>query len=310
MKEERPSAQTTIEHKLESVDGFGDKKAVLVFLSGSMVGRKVPLITRETSVGRSSKCSISINDRHISRTHFVVLVDERGALLKDEKSKNGTMVNGVKLRRHRLRDGDKIQLSNDTILKFTLQDVAESEFHDQMYNMAVMDPVTNIYNRRHFLQRLSEAFERAVTEDRNLALLMLDLDHFKQVNDTFGHLAGDEVLITVARELKRMLRSSDTIARFGGEEFAVLLDDKDEELACQIAERMRSHVEKLPVPYDDHVIHITMSIGVTVHNASDPFESPQELIREADNCLYMSKEQGRNRTTSSSQALAETRTLL
>jgi two-component system cell cycle response regulator len=305
-----PVSNTTIEHKLEVSDGFGDKKPFLYVLSGPQVGRKYALVEARTKVGRSSKVTVTISDRQISREHFEIILDDQGALLRDLGSKNGTHINGVRLDEHRLRDGDKIQVSAETIMKFTLQDVTESHFHDRLYSMATRDPVTNAYNRRHFLEQFAEAFEFAVTEEQPLSLLMLDIDHFKAVNDTHGHLAGDEALRQLARWLRSELRSDDLLSRFGGEEFAVLLRDTPEERAVRIAERMRRTVQQSQVTWEDRSFNVTISIGVATHSVDCPFPNPEAIIREADTCLYISKDNGRNRTTCASDLQEETRVTL
>ncbi len=303
------SAYTTIEYRIDEVSSQTDRKPFIYILSGALVGRKYPLLEERSSVGRSSKCTICISDKQISRRHFEVCLDAEGAVLNDLGSKNGTFVNGVKCEQHRLADGDKIQISAATIMKFTLQDVTESHFHDKLYSMATRDPVTNAYNRRHFLTQLTDAYEQSSLEESPLSLLMLDLDHFKRVNDTYGHLAGDLALQQVARALRGELRSDDILARYGGEEFAVLLRDADEIAALRIAERMRKVVSELRLDYQGITFNVTISIGVATFTADSPYPDINAIIREADGCLYASKERGRNRVTTPAELMEETAAL-
>lgn len=307
MTDEGPhSSHTTVEYRLDNVSDKVDKKPFIYVLSGALVGRKYPLLETRSTIGRSSKCTICISDKQISRQHFEVVLEGQEVEIRDLGSKNGTFVNGVKSDVTTLQDGDKIQISAATIMKFTLQDVTESHFHDELYTMATRDPVTNAYNRRHFLTQFTEAYDQTFVDESSLSLLMLDLDHFKQVNDTHGHLAGDHALQKVARALRGELRSDDLLARYGGEEFAALLRDADETAALQIAERMRSAVEETVFKYEDSEFRVTVSIGVATHSARDPFTSVDAIIGEADGCLYASKERGRNRVTTPMDLMEET----
>jgi len=300
------STHTTVEYRLDDVKAKGEKKPFLYILAGSLVGRKYPLTESRSSVGRSSKCTICISDKQISRQHFEVLLEGGAAVVRDLGSRNGTFVNGVKRDVSPLADGDKIQISAATIMKFTLQDVTESHFHDKLYSMATRDPVTNAYNRGHFLTQFAQSYEQTFVDESALSMLMLDLDLFKRVNDTYGHLAGDLALQMVARALRGELRSNDLLARYGGEEFAALLRDADEEAAVAIAERMRVAVAEMKLKYQEAEFQVTISIGVATHTVQDPFPDIDSMIREADSCLYASKERGRNLVTTPGDLMEET----
>jgi two-component system, cell cycle response regulator len=307
MTEDGPlSSHTTVEYRLDDMPAKGEKKPFLYVLAGSLVGRKYPLTESCSSVGRSSKCTICVSDNQISRQHFEILLEGGAAVVRDLGSKNGTFVNGVKRDMSPLKDGDKIQISAATIMKFSYQDVTESHFHDKLYSMATRDPVTNAYNRGHFLTQFAQAYEQTFVDESALSMLMLDLDHFKRVNDTFGHLAGDLALQRVARALLGELRSDDLLARYGGEEFAALLRDADEDAALAIAERMRVAVAETKLKYQESEFQVTISIGVATHTVRDPFPDIDSIIREADGCLYASKERGRNRVTTPTDLMEET----
>lgn len=158
---------------------------------------------------------------------------------------------------------------------------------------SIRDELTGLHNRRYLMTRLGEEFERARRKGTALGLLMIDIDHFKIVNDTFGHPAGDEVLRSVGQTLASMLREYDVGGRYGGEEFAVVLTETTPADMVKMAERIREKIEQL----DDHGkatgIHVTISIGVAVLNDTDTIET---LLQRADSALYRAKEAGRNRT--------------
>lgn len=157
---------------------------------------------------------------------------------------------------------------------------------------SITDFITNSYNHRYFQQQLRSELERAQVRSRPLSLLMIDLDHFKQVNDTYGHLFGDQVLKSIAGRLKEELRTTDILSRYGGEEFAVILPGSNLAGARTVAERLREAVQLSPVLVEDKEIHVTVSIGVAAH--SDQANEAQTLIWLADKALYQSKNSGRN----------------
>jgi len=161
-------------------------------------------------------------------------------------------------------------------------------------NLSITDALTGIANRRHFEWRLSEEIERARRYSYPLSALMLDLDHFKQVNDNYGHQIGDIVLQQVAQRLRRILRRTDFLARYGGEEFIVLAPQTPADRALILAERLRQVIAESPIPVADNLqIHITISIGVAVF--PDHAQNESELVRAADAALYKAKQTGRNR---------------
>jgi diguanylate cyclase (GGDEF)-like protein len=197
----------------------------------------------------------------------------------------------------RLADGDKIQLGSATILKLTFQDAIEEGFQRQMFESASRDALTNIYNKRFFLERLSSEFAYAVRHNALLSLILLDIDHFKRVNDTYGHLAGDYVLATLAQLVGPVVRSEDVFARYGGEEFVVMSRSTDPPSAAVVSERIRQHVASHPFEYDGKRIAITVSLGVAGMPRPD-VKSPEDLIERADRALYEAKHAGRNRVVS------------
>lgn len=166
--------------------------------------------------------------------------------------------------------------------------------HDHLQRLAALDPLTGIYNRRFGLQRLNEEFHRAVRTNNPMAVLMLDIDHFKSVNDTYGHLTGDRALVHVARLARSMLRDGDVLLRFGGEEFMVILPGAACKDAVDIAQRIRRAIEDSAIQNDVGSFHLTLSIGAASYPETD-VDNQDALVQMADQRLYHAKETGRNR---------------
>lgn len=295
-KEKKDPAEQTVVTQVGKVEEVGEKRAYILFLSGPLVGKLQALKKGETILGRAADANIVINDNRISRHHISVTFKEGKTTLADLGSTNGTFVNGKRIQKHILQDGDKIQLSSTTIFKFAFQDNIENVFHQELYKMAILDAVTGIYNKRYFLNRLQEEFSHATRLKQPFSLLMIDVDHFKNINDHFGHLAGDFALAFLAESIKKIVRGSDIAARFGGEEFAVILRNTEEKGAWQLAERLRHYIEKHPASFEAQAIPFTISIGIAT--VSEEIPSPEALLETADQYLYLSKNSGRNKTHS------------
>lgn len=290
----------TIITQVSKVDSNGEKQAFILFLSGPLVGKLHQLDEGETTLGRATEAKIAVNDNRISRKHLSIRVNSGVATITDLGSTNGTFVNGKRIQTHTLKDGDKIQISSSTIFKFAHQDNLENVFHQELYKMAVVDALTGVFNKRYFLDRLKEEFSHSKRIKQPLSLLMIDVDHFKNINDTHGHLAGDSVLSHLAGTVKQITRASDIFARYGGEEFAVLLRNSDEKGAIQMAERIRQTVEKSPAQFDSLSIPLTVSVGLATLCEGEEYDSPEAFLETADKFLYKSKEGGRNKTSSKS----------
>ncbi len=273
-------------------------RAYLIVLAGATVGEMFKLPAGRATIGRGKSSEVALFDEGVSRAHARILSEGDEVWVEDLGSRNGTFVNGERLTSNakvQLADGDKIQVGRTTILKFTYHDSLEESFQQQMYESALRDGLTKVYNKRYFAERLTSELRFAVRHRAALALLMLDLDHFKSINDTFGHVAGDKVLAAVAMTLTKSVRNEDVVARYGGEEFAVLLRATPVEHVRTTAERLRRQVEALAVESDDGtLVHCTVSIGV----ATFPelvVKTPDELTSAADAALYRAKHAGRNR---------------
>jgi diguanylate cyclase (GGDEF)-like protein len=192
-----------------------------------------------------------------------------------------------------LRDGDKIQVGSTTILKFTYSDELEENFRERMLDAALRDGLTGAFNKGHFNQQLQSEVAYARRHATPLSLLMLDADHFKKVNDTYGHPAGDYVLASLAEIVHGAIRTEDLFARVGGEEFAVLCRGVGANQSLALAERLRSTVETFAFAHQGRRFRVSISVGVAAW--FDQPNSATQLIADADEALYKAKSSGRNR---------------
>jgi diguanylate cyclase (GGDEF)-like protein len=275
------------------------KHAYLLVLAGPQFGEIFPLSEgRELVIGRRDDADVQIRDDGVSRRHATLRVEGHGAVLLDQGSANGTYVNGARVPEARVEDGARIQVGGHTTLKFVWADEVEALYQLRLAEGALQDPLTGLYNRRHLDDRLGSELAASLRHGRPLSLLMIDIDHFKDVNDASGHLAGDEALKMVAFVLRGAVRKEDVLARYGGEEFVVIARETPLEGARALAERIRRAVERSRCAWEDGELAVTVSVGVSV--AAGPSEyvperSERELVEAADRALYAAKQQGRNR---------------
>jgi len=288
--------EQTVIHKRMPVGGAPrERNAYLIVLSGRAVGQMFKLTQGEHVLGRSADADIRLDDEGVSRLHAKMRRRSDGTVeVSDLDSTNGTYVNGAQIRHFTLSDGDRIQIGSVTILKFSYQDSLEEQFQQQLRESAIRDPLTQAYNKRFFNEQLEKDFSHAQRHRLPLSLIMLDVDHFKSINDTHGHPAGDHVLQRLAATIMASLRTEDAFSRVGGEEFAVIMRDCTEPEAMQLAERLRRLVASTQFVYGGKTLPVTISLGVS---SFDPARHPRitELVEEADRCLYEAKRRGRNR---------------
>lgn len=294
--QEEDVSERTIVTGIHQFEEPEDQKAYIMFISGQLSGKLCYLENKETVIGRASDCDVSINDSRISRHHLQITIEGNQASIEDLGSTNGTFVNGERVKKRVLANGDQVHISSDTLFKFALGGEAEQILLKEMHQMANYDAVTGIHNKHVFEKRFNEEFSYAQRNKLPLSLLMLDIDFFKKVNDTYGHMAGDYVLKGVAARIGEALRDEDILARYGGEEFTVILRGTDRDSAFILAERIRKLVESRPFSFEKQLIPTTVSVGVaTLNNGS--YTNTADLLAQADACLYKSKEGGRNRVT-------------
>jgi diguanylate cyclase (GGDEF)-like protein len=264
----------------------------MVMIYGDDLGKKYNLGAPSLIIGRSSKCDIQIDQESVSRNHCRVINTGRSLLVRDLGSTNGTYVNDRAIDEHVLRDGDLIKVGR-SIFKFLTGGNIEHAYHEEIYRLTTVDGLTQVYNKRYFMEVLEREISRSHRYTRELSLIMFDIDHFKGVNDTYGHLAGDHVLRHLAAVVSADIRREDIMARYGGEEFAIVLPEIDHYNAMKFAEKIRRLVETTKFEFEDTVIPITISVGVVTSKKDDL--QVVELIRIADEQLYQAKESGRNR---------------
>ena len=269
---------------------------VFTVTSGLDAGRVLP-IPKGTMVtfGRSTDCTYPFEDPSLSREHAIVMRVGNDYTLKDGGSTNGTFVNDVRVPTTAvLRDGDRLQLGLHTMLRFALVSADEEAALRRVYDAAIKDGLTGVYNRKYLEERMLSELAFAARHQTLLSVIIIDVDHFKKVNDTFGHLAGDAVLRNVARVFGGGMRPEDVVARYGGEEFVVVLRGIPLQEAAVVAERLRREVEASVVDFEGQPIRVTSSAGVA---CSNEFQSADKtaLLGAADGRLYKAKSSGRNR---------------
>ena len=276
--------------------GVKRDRAYLVVLAGASVGEMYKVEGDKTVIGRGQKAQVRLLDDGISREHAQVVVEGNRIYLEDLGSTNGTFCNGLKVDRRELCDGDKILVGSTTILKFTYHDNLDEIFQKQMYESALRDGLTKAFNKKYFTDRLESELTFALRHQSPLVLVMFDIDHFKKVNDTHGHQAGDLVLSELSTLLTSALRAEDVFARYGGEEFAVICRGTDLTQAQVVGERIRKAVETHRFTFEGTHIPVTISIGIA--GMPDPaVKDATDLVARADKALYQSKHGGRNRVT-------------
>ncbi|MET0593988.1 MAG: GGDEF domain-containing protein [Polyangiaceae bacterium] len=278
-------------------------RATFTVVSGPNAGAIFSLVADENIIGRGKECSIRVIDAGISRRHARVVRQAPGQyVVEDLGSSNGTFLGGEKIVGQRpLAEGDRLAVGPTIELRFGFTDEAEEGALRRLYESSVLDALTGAYNRKHFEERLASEVAYAKRHETPLSLLMFDLDHFKRVNDTFGHLGGDHVLRTVGGLVKRTLRVEDIFARYGGEEFAIIARGIDVGKAYLFAERIRIAIETAKIEYNGLLVPVTVSLGVAALACVSENPTAEALIGKADERLYVAKGTGRNRTVSGSR---------
>jgi diguanylate cyclase (GGDEF)-like protein len=267
---------------------------VLVVISGKPLGKSF-ILTKETSVlGRELTADISVGETSISRKHTEFIRSEEGIIVKDLGSTNGTYVNDQRVEGTRpLNDGDLVRCGS-TILKFLKEGKIENVHYGKMYDLATRDDLTGALNKKAILDMIAEEFARSQSKASPLTVLFFDIDHFKKTNDTFGHIAGDYVLKETCNIImNKMIRQKDALGRYGGEEFALVLRETPLRIGVDVAERIRSTIEKHNFTFDGRQIPVTISIGVVALDSTT--KTADDMIAFADKALYDAKNQGRNR---------------
>jgi two-component system cell cycle response regulator len=289
--------KTTVESTLSTdalrvLHSVASTEACVVVLAGGRLGQHVTLTDQALEIGRSGRCGLQLDVPSVSRIHGHIEWDGYSHVLVDGGSTNGTYVGERRIARHALRDGDRFQMGH-VLIKYLASGNIEAAYHAEIQRLARQDPLTGIANKACF----DEALQQAVTPGRSgsepLTLLVWDLDHFKRINDTYGHPAGDSVLRQAASLAQAQLESDQLVGRVGGEEFAVLCPRLELAGGRGLGERIRAGVERFTFVFDDQQIAVTTSVGVA-SCLPDSDESAAQLFARADARLYEAKAAGRN----------------
>jgi two-component system, cell cycle response regulator len=269
-------------------------RPVLLRMDGVQAGQIVGLEQSPFTVGRHPTNSLRIDEDSISRSHARIIRVGDEYMVEDLGSRNGTFVAGKRITRSKLAHDSWLQFGPRVSFRFSLTDVREEKLLRKLYESSTRDALTGAYNRLHFEERLRAEVAYAIRHRTPASLLIIDLDHFKRVNDTWGHPAGDAVLKAASDACMRAVRTEDVFARFGGEEFAVVLRNIELQGAARLGGRLREAVAEGAVEHETGPIKITLSAGAaSLSCCKNP--SAEELISIADRRLYAAKQQGRNR---------------
>ncbi|MCP3987425.1 MAG: GGDEF domain-containing protein [bacterium] len=291
--EQDTNTKTVSLAQLSSETANGEQSC-LVVLRGPELGRRTELNGPTLSIGRGSDCDLPVRVSNVSRYHCRIEVRDSRTFVRDLGSTNGTRLNGFSMPPNEdfvIEGGDLLQVG-DCVFKFLDGGSVETRFHEEVYRRVVVDNLTQVHNRRFFVEFLEKEISRCRRHSRSLCLLLIDIDHFKRVNDEIGHTAGDEVLRRVASCLASHARREECLARYGGEEFAMVLPESRTDGARQLAARLRESIEALNPEIEGKTVPITVSIGLAEWD--DSMQAVEDMVRAADTRLYEAKDAGRN----------------
>lgn len=267
------------------------QQAYLVVIAGPRLGHRVVLDEQPLEIGRGTQCGLQLDVDSVSRLHARVEWTGQSHKVVDLRSTNGTYVNEMRVTEQELRDADRLQIGK-VLLKYISGSNVENAYHEEIQRLMRFDGLTGVHNRSHFEETFHNVVWRARFDPTPTTLILFDLDHFKSINDTFGHTAGDAVLRQVAAVVTQQVPEGQLFARVGGEEFAVLLSGFDLQGGYALAETIRRAVESTVFSFDGNRIPVTLSLGVAQRQADD--QAPQQLYERADLQLYAAKNSGRN----------------
>lgn len=287
-----PEMQTLVRTKAENEALQLPAEWALVVYAGAALGRVFPLASGDTLVGRAPDSGVALLDGEVSRQHARIHVEEGRVQVEDLGSTNGTRINGDRLLGPvMLQDGDRLEMGGH-VLKLVFLDPLERTFHETLLDLSTKDPLTGLANRGSVLAEFQNRFGLSLRYNRPLSIVICDLDHFKRVNDTHGHGAGDFVLRIFGERLLTTLREADLAGRIGGEEFIMVLPETDLAGARPFAERLRKAIATMPVALPSGSLTITCSLGIAERTAADL--DAGQLLARADAALYRAKARGRD----------------
>lgn len=284
--------------KLKMAEAKASPPTILLLMGPlSMIGKQWAITTDQTLMGRLAECDIFVDDRSLSRKHAVFRRYQDQVFVEDMGSANGTEVNNKKIKTGEatlLKDNDQIKVGQ-VIFKYLAEGNIEIKTTKETFDRALIDPLTQVANKRAFLEKVEEAFKKAKLTEVALSVIVFDLDNFKKVNDTYGHQAGDYVLKEVARIVKERVRPGDFFARYGGEEFAVLVTGGVLRVGVELAERLRIAIDEHEFAYQGRLLNVSISAGVAV--LEENMATWEDLFDKADKASYKSKQNGKNQVS-------------
>jgi diguanylate cyclase (GGDEF)-like protein len=288
-----------VQKPLGGVDGTpkgNDCLVVIYTKEPTLLGRRFVLDSSPIRVGRGAENHIVLEGDSVSRRHAHFEQRSGAWWCVDDGSTNGSYVNDEQIMREaRMGNGDRIKIG-PTIFKYLSGQDVEAQYHEEIYRMTIIDGLTQVHVKRYLLEALDKELMRARRHQRELSFLMIDIDHFKKINDVHGHLAGDHVLKEVARLMQQRIRRDEVLARYGGEEFAIILPETTLEGGCALAEGLREKIEESRFVFQGETIRVTISIGAAM--LIEEHRTSLDLIKKADEKLYEAKRAGRNRVLS------------
>ncbi|MBX7197226.1 MAG: GGDEF domain-containing protein [Sandaracinaceae bacterium] len=292
--EEKTRVTSILGPQQGETSGRGDCLVTIYAKDPAQLGKRYVLEASPTSIGRGHDNHVVLESDSVSRRHcHIERRPATGWFAVDDGSTNGTYVNDDQISAPvRLRSGDRIKVG-PTIFKYLSGTDVESLYHEEIYRITIIDGLTQAHNKRHLFEALEKEITRSRRYGRDLACIMFDIDHFKKINDTHGHLAGDYVLKEVARVVRSRLRGEETFARYGGEEFCIVAPETPIDGARVLAEDIRRRVAESSFLFQGEKIGCTISCGVAMLGEND--KDGVSLIKAADEQLYVAKRTGRNR---------------
>jgi diguanylate cyclase (GGDEF)-like protein len=305
-EESPPTTEFTVPVALRnhSSQPTGRKVPVLFVLAGLDAGRLFVLDRPSVVIGREKGVEVQLADGAMSRKHAAIHREGEQFFIQDLESRNGTFVNGDRIVRRALSTGDHVAVSPNVTLRFSYLDESEAALAKQLFDASTRDPLTHVFNRKYLMERVSAEVSYGLRHGGHFGTIMFDIDFFKQVNDTYGHAAGDAVLVAVAQRVARLVRAEDIVARYGGEEFSVAVRGVAAAGMRSLAERIRTAIQELRVETRSLegtavTLQVTVSIGLAMLHEC-PARTPtgtvaDTLLGMTDRRLYAAKNGGRNR---------------
>jgi len=297
--EEKPLPRKTTEVRVESLGQDAVERAhmhepALILVEGDLPGQVFRLRPGRQVIGRRPECDIRLRERAVSGMHAEIIRIRDTVTINDLGSTNGTLVNGTRVRTPvPLIQGSLLKLGN-CVFRY-VDSLLEVEFTEALHARGITDALTGAFNKSYLVAKLGFLID-TVTETKPVSIITFDFDQFKQVNDQFGHAAGDHILrATSSLVASSFVRETDVFARMGGEEFVIVLADTPLPAAVETAERIRAMFEERTFAFEGSSIRLTSSFGVCC--ATSPVEQPEGLLARADELLYRSKREGRNRVS-------------